>query len=225
VPSVGVDACKQGWIAVLLTEGPAIPFFVRHIRNVGELVPSLDVVAIDIPIGWPVLDQRQADVAARNELHGTRRSTVFPLPTRDVLAATSYSEATRRSVERTGKGISRQTYGLRSKVLEVEAWLPSSPCEVIEVHPELSFAELTHDPKLPSKHTWAGMWSRHRALVNVGVDLDWEGNTAGLACAVDDMLDAGVAAWSARRYSEGAARSIPDPPETDKSGRKMAIWV
>ena len=43
--------------------------------------------------------------------------------------------------------------------------------------------------------------------------------------AVDDMLDAAVAAWSAARIVRGEARSLPDPPEVDLSGRRVAIWA
>jgi predicted RNase H-like nuclease len=43
--------------------------------------------------------------------------------------------------------------------------------------------------------------------------------------AVDDVLDAAAVAWTARRYVDGAARSLPDPPEAFADGWPAAIWV
>jgi predicted RNase H-like nuclease len=42
---------------------------------------------------------------------------------------------------------------------------------------------------------------------------------------VDDVLDAAAAAWTALRVSQGAARCLPDPPETFSDGLPCAIWT
>jgi predicted RNase H-like nuclease len=47
----------------------------------------------------------------------------------------------------------------------------------------------------------------------------------GLKADVDDMLDAGAAAWTARRVARGEARTLPDPPETFSDGLSCAIWI
>jgi predicted RNase H-like nuclease len=92
---------------------------------------------------------------------------------------------------------------------------------VWEVHPELSFTVLLGQPPSASKKTWAGM----RALEAVGIRLDDLGE-AGVAAAVDDVVDAAVAAWSCRRLVNGDAVSFPDPPEDDpETGRVIAIWA
>ncbi len=39
----------------------------------------------------------------------------------------------------------------------------------------------------------------------------------------DDVVDAAVVAWSARRILAGAARTFPDPPE-ETNARRVAIW-
>jgi predicted RNase H-like nuclease len=62
-------------------------------------------------------------------------------------------------------------------------------------------------------------------LCEVGIDLDGASGNAGSVAAVDDMLDAGVAAWTAKRLFDGVARSIPEPPEFDGNGRAVAIWA
>ncbi|HWC10095.1 MAG TPA: DUF429 domain-containing protein, partial [Acidimicrobiales bacterium] len=129
------------------------------------------------------------------------------------------------SIARVGTGISQQAYALRRKILEVERWLPSSPCPVYEVHPEVSFAVLLGAPARASKKTWAGMSERRHALEAAGISLDGIDSVAAVRASVDDMLDAAVAAWSAARIARGAARSFPDPPALDASGRQVAIWA
>ena len=43
--------------------------------------------------------------------------------------------------------------------------------------------------------------------------------------AVDDVLDAAAAAWTARRYAHGQARSIPQDPQVFSDGIRCAIWA
>jgi predicted RNase H-like nuclease len=44
------------------------------------------------------------------------------------------------------------------------------------------------------------------------------------AAAIDDVLDAAVAAWSARRFAKGEATSMPDPPEVFIDGHFYKEW-
>src|SRR5487761_2412865 len=221
---VGVDACKSGWIAVVLRGASASAIHLRNIDNLGAVIPDVEVVAIDIPIGLPTAGRRLADIEAKTVL-GKRASTLFVVPVRAALEAPTHSEATRLSQELSGFGISQQSYALAPKILEVEHWLPSAPCPVWEVHPELSFAELQGSVMTSSKKSWAGMLKRRDALLRVGIGLDHVMGDASERAATDDMLDAAVAAWSAQRIFEGHARSIPAIAPVDSSGRKIAIWV
>ena len=59
----------------------------------------------------------------------------------------------------------------------------------------------------------------------VGIDLDQVTGKGAIMAATDDMLDAAVVAWSARRLLDGSAHSLPDPPEFDAAGRPIAIWA
>jgi len=43
--------------------------------------------------------------------------------------------------------------------------------------------------------------------------------------AVDDVLDAAAAAWTARRYANGQAQSMPGTPEVFSDGIECAIWA
>ena len=67
-----------------------------------------------------------------------------------------------------------------------------------EVHPEISFAVLLGAPASAPKKSWAGMCERREALESAGLTLDHTHGDAVLLAPVDDMLDAAVAAWSAR---------------------------
>jgi predicted RNase H-like nuclease len=40
---------------------------------------------------------------------------------------------------------------------------------------------------------------------------------------LDDVLDAGAAAWTANRIGLGCAATLPDPPEI-VGGRRICIW-
>jgi len=222
---VGVDACKKGWIAVELRDGaPPTAHFLAHIDDVRRAAPDAEVIAIDIPIGLPSAEPREADIASRLQL-GPRRSSVFSTPPRDVLLAESHALATKLAVELTGKGISQQSWALRSRILEVEEWLPRAPCAVVEVHPEVSFSVMLGGPASASKKTWAGMVERVLALAAVGIHLHDVRGDATIEAVTDDMLDAGAAAWSASRVRAGKAQSFPSVPPRDEFGRAIAIWA
>ena len=93
---------------------------------------------------------------------------------------------------------------------------------IYEVHPEVSFVALTGHHLAP-KQRWNGHTERREVLVRAGIVIDNELRQAGPA-ATDDILDAAVAAWSARRIAIGAAVSLPQPPEHDGNGHQIAIW-
>ena len=139
---IGVDACRDGWIAASRDGSGTIRC--RRIRQLADLFvgPARPrIVAVDTPIG--LLDQgsRDCDVEARRLL-GTRRSSVFPAPIRPILTARSHADASRirRLVE--GKGVSIQTWAIVPKIAEVDRLLHADMKRrdiVREVHPEVSF--------------------------------------------------------------------------------------
>lgn len=222
--AIGLDACRTGWIAVALRDGGADAHYLPAIDALADLIPDPTAIAIDIPIGLPEAGRRRADIEARSFL-GPRRNSVFFASARSALEAPTHARATKLALLLTGSGISQQSYGLAKKILEVDRWLPTAPCGVWEVHPEVSFALLIGTPASAAKKTWAGVVQRRNALAAVGIDLDHVQGDAAKRAAVDDMLDAGAAAWTARRLLEGTARPFPDPPPVDPAGRAIAIWA
>jgi predicted RNase H-like nuclease len=224
---LGVDACRTGWVGVVPDPGRTAAYFAR---TVAELVSVADaggevvVVAIDIPIGLADAGRRRADLQAR-QAAGVRRSSVFLTPVRAALQAHDHVTAVRVNQELAGEGISIQAFSLRAKILEVDAWVRTQTRRVVEVHPEVSFAEMAGTPLSCGKATWAGVEQRRELLAAAGIRLAGDLGVAGRAARVDDVLDAAAAAWTARRVAAGTARSLPSPPDRYGDGLPCAIWV
>jgi predicted RNase H-like nuclease len=227
---LGLDACLAGWVGVLLDGTGALagsvlaPYVAQAYDHAAVLAGGpLAAVGVDIPIGLPSSGPRQADLLAAKAL-GPRRSSVFATPVRAALVAPTHAEGSAINVAATGKGMSMQAYRLGPKVFDVDAWCRGLDVAVREVHPEVSFAELAGGPLPYPKKTWAGQARRRSLLRDAGVVL---GDALGPAdrVPVDDVLDAAVAAWTARRVALGTARSLPSPPEDVGDGWPAAIWV
>lgn len=199
-------------------------YFLADIAALPDRVPDAAAVGIDIPIGLLDRGHRRADAAAKAVL-GRRRNSVFMTPVRAALEAPSHAVATAIARETTGAGISQQSFALRSKIFQVEEWLPRAPCPVFEVHPEVSFTLMTGHPAGATKKSWHGLVERRAALDAAGISLDGVDPAVGAVVGVDDMIDAAAVAWTASRLIAGVARPHPDPPEIDPSGRQIAIWA
>ena len=73
------------------------------------------------------------------------------------------------------------------------------------------------NPDSPQTH------ARRAALEEAGIVLPGFLKEAG-DIPVDDVLDAAVAAWSAKRIAEGLAGCVPLEQSLDERGRKIAVW-
>lgn len=224
---LGVDGCKKHWVGVAADvtglRGYLAPT-VAELLSLADQDGQIQCVAVDIPIGLPDAGRRRADLEAR-KLVGPRRSSVFTTPVRQAVEADRYVDAGAINRQLAGEGISQQAYALRTKLLEVDAFVKSSPRTVIEVHPEVSFATLAGGPLMAPKKSWAGFLSRRSHLARAGFALDDDFGPTGVVAQVDDVLDAAVSAWTARRYLDGVAISLPDPPEIFEDGIRCSIWA
>jgi predicted RNase H-like nuclease/AcrR family transcriptional regulator len=228
VPVLGVDGCSAGWVGALLVPGAPRPRVVVA-ATIADLVESvraeLDVrvVGIDIPIGLPDNTIRQADALARRALPG-RSSSVFTTLTRPAYLAADRAQADAVNRTLSGQGVGAQAFALRAKILEVDAWLRTRPTvEVVEVHPEVSFARMHGTPVTPGKRTEEG--ARRRIDVLAGAGLARPSVLSGRGYGTDDVLDACAVAWTAARRAAGLAHSLPDPPEVFSDGIPAAIVV
>jgi predicted RNase H-like nuclease len=194
----------------------------REIDPLVERFPRAACFAVDMPIGLPRAPDtvRSCDLRAR-ELLGPRRNSVFLTPRQEVLYAATYKEANRVAARLPGgRRISRQAYALAATVKAVER-LAERDERVIEVHPEVSFRELIGEPVEWAKATWNGQSLRRSSLASEGIRLPpaLPPETGGVPAA--DVLDAAAAAWTARRYAAGEARSLP---EGTRPGSRQVIW-
>jgi predicted RNase H-like nuclease len=219
---LGVDGTSRGWVVVELTDG--VVSDCSFATSFAEVV-SRDgaVIGVDIPLGEPTGVTRATDAAARQFLGRHRKSSIFNAPPAATLTLNIYAEANERSRELTGKGLARQSWALRTKILDATPHWRAAPARIHEVHPEVSFQVLADEPVAHSKKTWAGHRARIALLRAVGIELPDDLGTAGNA-GTDDVVDAAVVAWTADRIARGDASSLPDPPERDATGRPVAIW-
>ncbi len=222
----GVDGCRGGWVVALWGADDWRFTVLPGFAAVLGLRPAPAVWAVDIPMGLPDAPHpggRACDQEARRLLGRPRGSSVFTPPARSLLGARAYEEVR-------GRGLNRQGFHLLPRIREVDALLdPARQGRVREVHPELCFLELAGRPMGHPKRRREGREERRRLLaaaLGPAWEAAWEEACAGLrgAAGADDLLDASVAAWTARRILEGRAVAVPAAPPRDGRGLAMAIW-
>ena len=209
----GVDGTKGGWVAVELLHGRFAGACVLPFDSRLEELRSAEVIAIDVPIGF---GPRAADAEARRYLRGAA-STVFTTPTREQLEVPFGP----------GRGLSSQAHALGTRILHMTA-LAAADARLREVHPEVSFRAMNGGAPLRyRKKSFGGVFERLRLLGRHGIELGDLGASA--SAPIDDVLDAGAAAWSAHRIAEGTSQSLPDPAargHRGATGRYLVLtWV
>ena len=230
----GVDGCRGGWAVVLreLHSGRVELRVAGRLDDVLRCPEQPGVVCVDIPIG--LLDAAQpsgrvCDKQARAFLGEPRGRSVFSAPVRTVLDATSYEDAVQRSRASSphALGLSRQCWGIVPKIAEVDRLLnPGMQDRVVEVHPEVSFCAMNNDrPLIARKKDRRGVEER-RDLLETAWGADMHRVLAAprdSVVAVDDLLDAMAACWTAQRILTGAAATFPDEVARDSRGLRMEI--
>ena len=232
--AAGVDGAPDGWAVVTMKANQLIVERANALSDILDGSIDYRIIAVDVPIG--LLDTyeiggRVCDRAARKLLGRPRGSSVFPAPVRAVLGATSWSDACVRSRASgpDGKALSKQTYEILRKIEEIDALLQSRPelrDVVREVHPEVCFCELTGNPMAYRKTSVSGRDERRHALARAFPELPMiEKSGRDRRIAIEDILDAAVAYWSALRLTADNGRSLPVVVPVDSTGLPMAIWV
>ena len=208
--AVGIDGAPGGWIAAHLVDD-GLRWQWAAIDGIADLLPAEAAIAIDMPIGLLDVGLRDCDALARSELPGAG-ARVFTTPPRPVLElglTTPNADAQALSRRLTGQGVSRQALGLSRRILVLDDALAAHPeLDAVEAHPELAFAAMT-GRVLPSKHTAAGVDDRVAAL------RQWRTDAAELLAhrpprtPLIDAMDALAALWTAVRWRDGRARTLP----------------
>ena len=234
----GVDGCKAGWFVAITSvtmENETDTSYELNLKNVFIVSTFTEVfsktsdcklVCVDIPIGLSDGSKpRACDPLARKILI-KRASSVFPPPIRQCLSAKDYTEANKISLEHSGKGLSKQSFAILKKIREVDDLMtPELQNRVREIHPEILFWALNGQKPIESnKKTALGQTQRHNLLYRIFTDIDSILVQAPISgYAMDDALDAVVAAWAAGQAVIGKAKTLPEEPQLDSKGLKMEM--
>lgn len=229
---IGIDGARGGWVGAVLDAGETQPhaWIAARIDVLDAMDPATTWVAIDMPIGLPDAGPRACEALTRRAL-GPRRSSVFPVPIRPMLAAADYAQACAIGRATDGRALSRQAWNITPRIRELDDWLARHSAwqnRVVEAHPELAFARLNGGTPLAAPKRRAAGADQRRALLQTL----WPGAMTRLREAVprafaadDDLADALVLLTVARRQANGTAISLPDDPPRDARGLPMRIVV
>jgi predicted RNase H-like nuclease len=184
-------------------------------------------MAVDMPIGISSNGVRQCEVEARASLSPCG-SRVFKTLPRGALRfrQSDWSEANQWSKAQGYGGISKQTWNIRPRILEIDqAVCAADQDRVFEAHPELAFARLNGGEALASKHLPEGRALRCRLLQESGFgDIGtWLKELRGTGAKPDDLMDACALVLTARHIARGTAKELPGAAERDARGLRMSI--
>ncbi len=231
---VGVDGCRAGWFFVCLGPQDDIAFGVAEtIAQVVEKFTDAAAILVDIPIGlpWDLTPHRECDRQARRVLSPLRHNAVFSPPCREVLTASTYSDAQKINREVLGRGLTRQAWHITPGIKDVDEFLRSHPEAVgrlRESHPEVCFRALSGGSAMVhSKKKSAGFEERMAILgrynkLASGLVKAAQDRYAAKAVARDDIVDA-LALAVTGQFSGGKLKTIPDPTQKDENGLPMEI--
>lgn len=228
---IGIDGCRGGWVYIALEGGKWKAGVTGSLDDLHELLLKGRLVLIDMPIGFPDPGDpvRTCDRLARKIL-GKKASSIFSVPAREALSASTYEEANRINRQILGKGLSWQSWGITPKLKELDEYLRCSGqgVNIREAHPEVLFWSLNHKQVIEAnKKTNKGFVDRIN-LVQKFFPKSLEIHDFLLESyprkevALDDVLDGLVLAVSALMSSKGLI-SLPREKDYDLLGRPREI--
>jgi predicted RNase H-like nuclease len=233
---IGVDWASNGWFGVVLRDDGS--FETDHFPTIWSLWKvhsDAARIAIDIPIGLPAESKRSCDVAGKKKL-GRRGRSVFHAPIRDAVYQRSL-DAAKQLNERAGYSIQNQTWSIVPRIREVDEFLDCNPGardRLFETHPELCFHSLNGREPVASKTTSEGINRRkalladeHPAAMTI-YEESWDRyltpEYASFLTDADDILDALVAAVTARRPSDELSR-LPERSDPPRDARGLPMQM
>lgn len=234
----GVDGCHFGWVvASRINENiPQIQLF-EDFQCVLNSFADFDVIVVDMPIGLVSLREnngrRKADTEAKCILSKVGRSgSIFYPPVQEVLDELSvqqtiyndenYKEACIVSKKKTGRLLSRQTFGLLKKIKEIDEIDEKKMKNVWEFHPEITWIKTCSIASISYKKTREGYEQRLKCLCDrLGIIDEKLTSLIEQArkkhckdVAKDDILDALAGLLVAKRIFSGKSKTIPEASTT-----------
>lgn len=231
---VGIDACKSGWVAVILGEDREVCEVYSTIADMWNSHKDAQRIFIDIPVGLAAHGDRLADAEMRRALPRGFKSSIFNTPVRDAVHARSKGAAKSINKKLTGKSLSEQSLGICQKIREVDLWLQDNRSaweRIHESHPEACFYLCAGHALGYGKKDFLGSLERLRIIEKhipraERMLMSVRNEHSRTNVAADDVLDAMILAVTAREC-KGVPHFFPaglDEPPRDETGLPMAIW-
>ncbi len=235
---IGIDGCKEAWIAAILENGKLRIEKHKTIADIMKTYPHPDVCLIDMAIGLPENeeeDKRRPDSAARKVL-GKRHVTVFSVPCRQAVEIEGENvqgvqkEKNKNVLKRS---LTQQSLAIIPKIRELDRFLDNHAeyrDTICESHPEVCFARLNGGEVIETKKSKKKGIDDRKDVLNRFVELDALTEAIGMArkyqCHKDDIVDAVCLAITARLKVEGKCEVLPDENSyVDAKGLKMQMVV
>jgi predicted RNase H-like nuclease len=233
--AMGIDGCAGGWFSVILSDDGWSASMYQTVKAIYLEHCDADIILIDIPIGLQDEGphERSCDLMVRRLLSPPRASSVFPVPCRASVYEDSYTEASRINREKTGRGLSKQSFAISPKIREVDQFLRenlSFKSVLMESHPELCFSGLQGSPMKNRKKTPEGLEDRLDLLsqyypqaMELFYKTSFRFSRRSARVASDDIVDAlalAVCAYIGKRYG---FETVPPQPPLDSSGLPMQM--
>lgn len=228
---IGVDGCKNGWIAAVIKDGILNVYRYDSIQQLIESFPAFDSFLIDMAIGLQdSVNDIRPDDEARKRL-SPRSSTVFPVPTRRAVYAEGEQAQKQENLSVLGKSLAKQSMAIIPKIRELDTFLQEHQeykNVICESHPELCFAMMNGEALRSKKKDFIGFHERtqilSRYLGRKNIEGLWDYATT-LKCNTDDVVDAVCLAVTASMKASGEFETIPNEPQKDSRGLLMQMIV
>ena len=153
---IGVDGTSSGWIASIGNSRDKHLSSVKFSEDLNKLLSEYpdSIIVIDMPIELNKKNYlRTCDVLAKKYLGKAFQSSIFIPPLKRVLKCNTCQDANKLSKKITGKGLSKQSWHLKSKISEVQK-ISKLSNKVYEGHPECSFKMLKNEPLRAKKNQY-----------------------------------------------------------------------
>ena len=233
---VGIDGCKAGWFYIGMNEDDVWATGVfETISGISKFLLESRLILIDIPIGLKGVDsyesQRCCDKQARAVLRPSRSSSVFPVPSRVALSATTYQQACEFNQAAINRRLSKQTWAIMPKIKEVDGFLRDNSIaqqRIREMHPEVCFWALNNGSAMEhNKKKAEGFHERKKVLSRIckhtdTIIYDVLNRFRRKEVAKDDVLDAFVGVVTAKYFYDSLA-ALPATPELDEMNLPMEV--